>query len=142
MKNSLILLSLFISSQLMADIIKIECSSEIVEGVHQFQARGLVVVDDFSNIDGSISLKTKKSNEDQSILIFEQVKVSGVLRHFEPGKISKEAFDQLILKFEDGYLKNMNASLNVKAPLISNVTSVDNFVYRSNCISLDDLTSN
>jgi hypothetical protein len=134
----IVLLSFLFAQSVMAEVIFFECKPPEVEGVHVFEAKGVAVVDDFNQIDGLITVKTSKASEDSSIQIFDQTKISGYLRHFQSGKISKDPFDQLILKTENAYLKNVNIIIGAELPLVSNILSVDNFMFRSNCYRVQE----
>jgi hypothetical protein len=59
--------------------------------------------------------------------------VSGYLRHYNSGGNPKKEFDQLILKVNNNYIKGINIVLDSFLPLVSNVLSIDNFLYRSDC---------
>lgn len=110
-----------------------ECTAPKIEGVHRFEAKGVVFVDDFNNVDGLITIKTYKSEENNSVLIFEQIKVSGYLV-FHPAKDDlNSSFEHLSLNTEVPYLKKINVILGAELPMVSNVLSIDNFMYRSNC---------
>lgn len=138
LKNLLLTLSLLVSFSAFSETIFFECKSSPIEGVHIFDAKGVAIVDDFSNIDGLITIKTLKAGSVDSIQVFEQMKIAGYLRHYEAGKPAKNAFDQLILKVTDPYVKAINIVLDSELPLVSNVLSIDNFLYRSNCYRVQE----
>jgi hypothetical protein len=138
MKKVLIVGLLMITHSIFAETIKFECKSPMVEGVHKFEASGIITFDNYSNAEGLVNLKIEKANEEQSIQIFEELKVNGYIRHYDAGQLTKEAFDQIVLKVDHSYLKNVNLSLDVKLPLMSNAITVDNFMFRSDCYTLRD----
>lgn len=133
MKSLMILATLLFSLAIKADVVFFECKAPKIDGVHLFEAKGVAVVDDMNQIDGTITLKTIKASEDDSVQIFEQLSVSGYLRHYNSGGNPKKEFDQLILKVNNNYIKGINIVLDSELPLVSNVLSIDNFLYRSDC---------
>lgn len=130
---SAILLSSFVSLPALADIITFKCVSVEAAGVHKFDARGAVTVDDFNNVEGFITVVTQKAQAEQSAQTFDQVKVIGRIRHFNAGEISTNEFEQLILKADNDYIKSLNLLLDFEPKIASRVLTVDNFSYRSNC---------
>ncbi len=130
---SSLFLSLFISYSSVASVITFKCVSVEAAGVHKFDARGAVTVDDFNNVEGVMTVITQKAQAEQSAQTFEEVRVSGHLRHFNAGEITTEEFEQLILKAENDYIKSLNLLLNFEPKIASRVLTIDNFSYRSNC---------
>lgn len=130
---SALLLSSFVTLPALADIITFKCVSVEAAGVHKFDARGAVTVDDFSNVEGFITIVTQKAQAEQSAQTFDQVKVIGRIRHFNAGEISVNEFEQLILKADNDYIKSLNLLLDFEPKIASRVLTVDNFSYRSNC---------
>lgn len=116
-----------------AGIITFKCVSVEAPGVHKFDARGAVAVDDFNNVEGVLTVVTQKAQAENSAQTFDQVKVVGRLRHFNPGEVIEEAFDQLILKSENEYIKSLNLLLDFEPKIASRILTIDNFSYRSNC---------
>lgn len=135
MKSMLLslLVSSFVSFSATAGIITFKCVSVEAAGVHKFDARGAVTVDDFNNVEGVMTVITQKAQAEHSAQTFEEVRVVGHLRHFNAGEISTQEFDQLILKAENDYIKSLNLLLNFEPKIASRVLTVDNFSYRSNC---------
>lgn len=130
---SALLLSSFVTLPALADIITFKCVSVEAAGVHKFDARGAVTVDDFNNVEGFITVVTQKAQAEQSAQTFDQVKVIGRIRHFNAGEISTNEFEQLILKADNDYIKSLNLLLDFEPKIASRVLTVDNFSYRSNC---------
>ncbi|MBC7538839.1 MAG: hypothetical protein H7281_08460 [Bacteriovorax sp.] len=116
-----------------ASIVTFNCKSTEVLGVHKFDAKGIIVIDEENIVEGVMSLQVQKAQANGSIQIFEEIKVEGTRQHFEAGKITINAFDQLTLKSSDTYIKTFNLLLDFKVENASQVFSVDNFLYRSNC---------
>lgn len=129
---SIVLLSLF-SLSISAEIYQIECISKEIDGVHRFDAKGILVSDDFNAVEGMINIKTVKSNEPSSVLVFEQIRVTGFMKSFKQGDISKNDFQQFFLKAENGYLKSLNLIIGLDVPQVSKIVAIDNFNYRSDC---------
>jgi hypothetical protein len=132
-KRFLVLAMLSFNTYALTEPLFFECMAPKVDGVHRFEAKGVVFVDDFNNIDGLITVKTLKSEENNSILIFEQVKVTGFLVYHPANDELSSSFEQLSLSTEIPYLKRINIILGAELPMVSNVLSIDNFMYRSNC---------
>lgn len=130
---SALLLSSFVTLPALADIITFKCVSVEAAGVHKFDARGAVTVDDFNNVEGFITVVTQKAQAEQSAQTFDQVKIIGRIRHFNAGEISTNEFEQLILKADNDYIKSLNLLLDFEPKIASRVLTVDNFSYRSNC---------
>ncbi len=130
---SSLFLSLFVSQTVFAGVITFKCVSVEVAGVHKFDARGAVTVDDFNKVDGVMTVITQKAQAEQSAQTYEEVRVSGHLRHFNAGEITIEEFEQLILKADNDYIKSLNLLLNFEPKIASRVLTIDNFSYRSNC---------
>lgn len=117
-----------------ASVVAFQCKSTELPGVHKFDAKGLVTIDENNNVEGLISLQTEKAQAPASVQVFEEIKVKGTRVHFEAGKISVNEFDQLILSTNETYIKSVNLLLDFKGLAeASKVLSIDNFMYRSNC---------
>jgi hypothetical protein len=116
-----------------ASIITFQCKSAEVQGIHKFDAKGIVVIDEDNKVEGVVSLQVQKAQAAGSVQIFEEIKVEGSRQHFEAGKITINSFDQLTLSTKDNYIKTLNLLLDFKVEIASQVFSVDNFLYRSNC---------
>jgi len=130
---SALLLSSFVGLPALAEIITFKCVSVEAAGVHKFDARGAVTVDDFNNVEGFITVVTQKAQAEQSAQTFDQVKIIGRIRHFNAGEISTNEFEQLILKADNDYIKSLNLLLDFEPKIASRVLTIDNFSYRSNC---------
>jgi len=115
-----------------------QCKSKPVPGVNGFTAKGLVVVENLKHAEGVVDIQVQKLNEEDSVQIFEQVKITGIVRHFNPGEVTNTSFDQLILTTDHAYIKSLNLLLDERTALSSQVLSVDNFLYRSNCESVEE----
>ncbi len=115
------------------ETISFKCKSVDVQGIHKFDAQGIISLDDSNLVEGIISVSTQKADAIESLQTFEDVKVSGFLRHFKAGEISTSAFDQLVLTTNAPYLKMLNLLLDFEDKISSRVISIDNFSYRSNC---------
>ncbi|MDO9183188.1 MAG: hypothetical protein Q7U04_12305, partial [Bacteriovorax sp.] len=116
-----------------ASIITFHCKSAEISGIHKFDAFGIVAVDEQNAVEGIISLQVEKAQAPGSVQIFEEIKVQGSHQHFEAGQFSKNAFDQLNLTSKNNYIKSLNLLLDFNVEIASQVFSVDNFLYRSNC---------
>lgn len=136
MKKVLALALFSLPFVLQASIITFECKSSEVAGVHKFDARGIVSIDEYNVVDGVISLQIQKAQAEGSAQVFEEIKVNGTRQHFEPGHMSSNAFDQLTLTTKESYIKTLNLMVDLKVEIASQVFSVDNFLYRSNCFAI------
>lgn len=117
-----------------ASIITFKCKSTEVPGVHKFDASGVIAIDEQNSVEGVVSLQVEKAQAPGSIQIFEEIKVEGFRTHFEAGNMTSKPFDELTLKSADSYIKTFNLLLDFKGQNASQVFTVDNFLYRSNCI--------
>jgi hypothetical protein len=133
MKSLLALILIALPLGSFASIVTFNCKSTEVLGVNKFDAKGIIVIDEENIVEGVMSLQVQKAQADGSIQIFEEIKVEGTRQHFEAGKITINAFDQLTLKSSDTYIKTLNLLLDFKVEIASQIFSVDNFLYRSNC---------
>lgn len=120
-----------------SNAISFRCKSVNVPNVHKFDASGIVTVDDFNKVEGLVNVITEKAGALQSVQSFEEVRVEGYIRHFNAGEVTKEPFDQLVLKTNEPYLKTMNLLLGFEEKIASRVSTIDNFSYRSNCKIVD-----
>lgn len=116
-----------------ANTISFKCQSVDVQGIHKFDAQGIVTVDDVNDVEGIISIHTEKAQSAQSVQTFEEVRVKGFIRHIEAMDIAAQEFDQMVLTTSEPYLKTVNLLLGYPDRLASKVFSIDNFSYRSNC---------
>jgi hypothetical protein len=142
MKNLIVAIVLFIPITAFSELIHFQCISSDVAGIHKFEANGVIVVDDFSQVEGIASIITEKADSAQSRQSFDDVNISGYIRHFSAGEVTKEEFDQVVLKADAPYLKSLNLLLGLKENISSRALSVDNFVFRSNCKVTDLLKKN
>lgn len=133
MKNILIAAVMILPMASFATTVSFKCQSVDIPGIHKFEAHGVVSVDDKNAVEGIVSINTEKAQSSQSVQTFEEVRIKGFIRHFEAGKVVKEAFDQLVVTTSEPYLKSLNLLLGFPDKLGSKVNSIDNFVYRSNC---------
>lgn len=133
MKKFFIACTLILPMAGFASTISFKCHSVDVLGIHKFDAHGIVTIDDVNHAQGVISLSTEKAQSAQSVQTFEEVRVSGFLRHFAAGEVIPEEFDQLVLETNEPYIKSLNLLLGFPERLGSKVNSIDNFTYRSNC---------
>lgn len=133
MKKLLLALSLVLSTSAFAETISFACSSVVLPDVHKFDAHGVVIVDDFRNVEGIITVATEKADAAHSTQTFDDTHVTGYIRHFNAGEVTTNAFDQLVLKTDTTYLKRLNLLLGIDEKIASRVLSIDNFSYRSNC---------
>ncbi len=115
------------------ETLSFQCKSVDAQGLHKFDAQGVISVDDSNIVEGIVSVSTQKADAIESLQTFEDVKVNGFLRHFKAGDVSKEAFDQLVLTSDVPYLKMLNLLLDFEDKISSRVLSIDNFSFRSNC---------
>ncbi|AUN98296.1 hypothetical protein DOM21_09715 [Bacteriovorax stolpii] len=137
MKHTLLVLLVAMPMTVFANTISFRCKSADIQGVHKFDASGVVTVDDFNRVEGIANIVTEKAGATQSIQSFEEVRVEGYIRHFNGGEVSKEPFDQLVLKTNEPYLKNLNLLLDFEEKIASRISTIDNFSYRSNCKTVD-----
>ena len=133
MKSLFSIIMLVLSSGSFASTLLFNCKSLEAAGVHKFEARGVVNIDQDNNVDGVISLKVQKAQVEDSVQVFNDIKIKGTYIHVDAGKISEKPFDQLTLMAINPYIKNLNILLNFDISNISQVATVDNFIYRSNC---------
>lgn len=141
MKRLFALLLISLPMAINASIITFECKSSETAGVHKFDAKGIVSIDEYNKVEGVVSIQTQKAQAEGSIQIFEEIKVTGTLQHFEAGEIAMNDFDQLSLFTNETYVKHLNLMVDLKVASSSQIHSVDNFVYRSNCVSVESNTS-
>lgn len=132
---ALMILSLPLVSN--ASIVSFQCKSVELPGVHKFDAKGVVTIDEENKVDGIISLQLQKAQAEESVQVFEEIKISGNRLHFDAGKLLPTAFDQLNLVTNQAYIKSMSFLLDVNVNNASVVFSIDNFIYRSNCSTVD-----
>lgn len=141
MKKIILIAAMLITSSIaFADVVRFECRADDMDGVHKFTANGYLVVDDFGKVDGVVNVQTQKACEEQSVQVFEQLSAKGFIKHYEPTKASENdySYDQVFLKIENSYLKKMSIALDLKVSLSSNIISIDNFLYRSNCYTIKE----
>ncbi len=132
---AVMILSLPLSS--FASVVTFECKSEEVIGVHKFDAKGVVTIDEENKVSGSISVQVEKAQAPASAQVFEEIEIVGSRKHFDAGVMTKEAFDQLSVTSKDNYIKGLNLLLDFPVNIASQVFSVDNFLYRSNCKTVE-----
>lgn len=137
MKKALLVLAVAMPMSVFANAISFRCKSADVLNVHKFDASGIVSVDDHNKVEGVINVVTEKAGATQSVQSFEEVRVVGYIRHFRAGEVTKEPFDQLVLKTNEPYLKTMNLLLDFEEKIASRISTIDNFSYRSNCKTVD-----
>jgi hypothetical protein len=137
MKKLLIVASIVLPMSAFANVVKFSCKSLDIPGVNRFDGSGIVTVDDNNNVEGLITLSTQKAQANQSQQTFDAVRVEGIIRHYSAGEYTKEAFDHLILKTNEPYLKNINLLLNFETKIASKILSIDNFSYRADCKIVD-----
>lgn len=138
MKLLLTLTLLTISTIAFSETIYFQCKAKPVPGINEFIAKGVVTMDELQRAEGVIDIQVQKINEEESAQIFEQIKVTGLVRYFSPGEVTKNGFEQLILTTEHSYLKSLNLLIDENTALSSQVLSIDNFLYRSNCESIKE----
>ena len=120
-----------------ASVVSFQCKSVEIPSVHKFDANGVVTIDENNKVEGIISLQVQKAQATESVQVFEEMKVEGTHLHFEAGKLTAEAFDQLNLVTKESYIKTLSLLLDIKVNIASVAFSVDNFIYRSNCSVVD-----
>ncbi len=133
MKKLFVLMLLAFPLVCNASVVAFQCKSSEAAGIHKFEARGLVTIDENDSVEGVISIQTQKADTPASAQIFEEIKVNGNRVHFNAGTVASNSIDQLILNTNETYIKSMNLLLDLKVENASKVFSIDNFMYRSNC---------
>ncbi len=133
MKTILAITLLIISNFSFAETVNFQCKAMTIPGVNVFSAKGMVSVDELSKASGVINILVQKIDEEESAQVFEQIKIEGLIKHFNPGDVSVSGFDQLVLTTDHSYLKSLNLLLDEGSEYSSQVLSIDNFLYRSNC---------
>jgi hypothetical protein len=133
MKKLLAVLILSLPLGSFASIMTFQCKSSEIEGFHKFDANGVVAVDEYNKAEGVISLQVQKAQVPDSVQVFEEIKISGTYQHFNQGDLAPTSFDQLTLFTKETYVKSLNLLLDLKVESASQVFTVDNFLYRSNC---------
>ncbi len=108
MKNLVLTIALILPFSTFAETISFRCTSVEYEGAHKFDAHGIINVDDLNNVEGIANLITQKAGAIQSAQTFDDVHVTGYIRHFNAGELTKNAFDQVVLKTDADYLKTLN----------------------------------
>jgi hypothetical protein len=119
-----------------ASIIKFECKAPEVEGIHKFEAKGILSVDEYNKVDGILSIQVQKAQAEGSIQLYEEIPVTGTFQHFKAGEFANNSFDQFTLFTREAYIKNLNLLVDLKVEIASQVLSIDNFLYRSNCYTV------
>jgi hypothetical protein len=137
MKKLLIVGLLVLSATAFSKEIKFKCVSVDYPGVHKFDGSGIVTVDDNNKVEGVVAISTQKAQSTQSIQTFDEVRVEGLIRHYEAGEFAKNSFDHLTLTSNEPYIKNLNLLLNFETKISSRVLSIDNFSYRADCKIVD-----
>ena len=137
MKKLIAILVIVLPIGCFGSIITFQCKSTEVEGIHKFDAKGIVTVDEYDKVEGVISLQVQKAQATGSIQVFEELKIEGTHRHYNAGEITANSFEQFNLFTKDSYIKSFNLLVDLKAELASQVFSIDNFLYRSNCFVVD-----
>lgn len=132
-RSTFFALMTFLSTSVMATTISFKCVATNVPGIHKFDAHGVVSVDDYNVVTGTLSLKTEKADSTMSAQSFDDMRVEGYIRRFQPGEVSKEGFDQLVLTTNEIYIKSLNLLLDFEDNISSKISSIDNFSFRSNC---------
>jgi hypothetical protein len=133
MKKLFLTLVLLLPFSAFAEAISFQCISIDFESVHKFDSHGIIIVDSKNNVEGIANIITQKAGAANSTQTFDEVHVTGYIRHFKAGEVSKNAFAQLVLKTDASYLKKLNLLLDFDKQIASRVFSIDNFAYRSNC---------
>lgn len=136
MKKLLVLILISLPMAIHASIVTFECKSTETTGVHKFDAKGILAIDEYNKAEGVISIQTQKAQAEGSVQIFEEIKISGTRQRFVAGDITTEPFDQYTLFSKDNYIKNLNLLVDFKAEIASQIFSIDNFLYRSNCYTV------
>lgn len=137
MKKLLAVLILSLPLGSFASIITFQCKSSEIDGVHKFDAKGVVAVDEYNKVEGVVSLQVQKAQAPDSVQVFEEMKVTGTLQHFEAGDLVPHEFDQLTLFTKQSYVKSLNLLLGFRVESASQLFSVDNFLFRSNCYPVE-----
>lgn len=137
MKKLLVLILATLPFAINASIVAFECKSSEVTGVHKFDAKGIVSIDEYNKAEGVISIQIQKAQAPGSVQIFEEIKVSGTHQHFESGEFTSNPFDQFTFFTKESYIKNLNLLVDFKVENSSQVFSIDNFLYRSNCYAVE-----
>lgn len=124
---------LLMSNLTWANTISFRCVSSNLPGIHKFDAHGIVSLDDNNSVEGTVTINTQKADAIQSAQSFEDIRVEGYVRRFSAGEVTKDPFDQLVLKTSEPYLKTLNLLLDFEDNIASKVISIDNFSFRSSC---------
>lgn len=127
----------FFSFGILAETIQFECRSKDMDGINQFYALGKVNVKNDGVLDGHASFSTEKATEIASRQIFTDVEVEGNARTFGAGDIFKTNVKQLSLKLNHHYLKTLDVFLGSDIALYSKLFSIDNFLYRADCLEIN-----
>ena len=108
MKTLLALIFIILPFGCFASVITFQCKSTEVEGIHKFDAKGIVTIDEHDKVEGIISLQVQKAQAPGSMQIFEELKVEGTHRYFKAGELAINSFDQFKLSTNDSYIKSLN----------------------------------
>ncbi len=141
MKKLFVLFLISLPMAVNASILTFECKSPEIAGVHKFDAKGIVTVDEYNKAEGVISIQTQKAQAEGSIQIFEEIKITGVRQHFGAGEMTSNPFDQFTFFTTESYIKSLNLLVDFKVEIASQILSVDNFVYKSNCYAVETSSS-
>ena len=133
----LLVISFFTSIPLAsAETFNFKCKSTPTPSINEFNAEGIISIDPSSHVSGVNNVTSEKVDEVESSQVFEEIKVTGIKKHFRAGEVNNMAFDELVLSSDNAYLKTFNLIFDEEGALSSDILSVDNFLYRSICLRL------
>jgi hypothetical protein len=113
-------------------VYSISCQLPENEFVHRFQSIGYISVDKDGVVKGVFSFQMIKGDEIRSVIQLNDLNAEGTLESYGPTDSQPEGFKILTLLVDHPYLKSVNLIFK-NSDLASQVTSIDNFSYRSNC---------
>ncbi|MBP9682994.1 MAG: hypothetical protein KBD76_16455 [Bacteriovorax sp.] len=114
-------------------VIAFQCKSTELDGIHIFEANGVASIDEYNKVEGVLFLQIQKAQAKDSVQIFEEMKIEGT---YQP--LSQDV-EQLTLFTNLPYIKSMNLILNSNKSMISQVFTIDNFLFRSHCSASEEL---
>ncbi len=113
-------------------VYSINCQLPEDEFVHRFQSIGYISVDKDGVVKGVFSFQMIKGDEIRSVIQLNDLNAEGTLESYGPTDSQPEGFKILNLIVDHPYVRSVNLIFK-NSDLASQVTSIDNFSYRSNC---------
>ncbi len=113
-------------------VYSVNCQLPENEFVHRFQAIGFVSVDPENQVKGVFSFQMIKGDEIRSVVQLNDLNVEGTFEKYEATDSQPDGFKILSLVVDHPYIKSVTLIFK-NSDLASQIISIDNFSYRSNC---------